>query len=96
MKKRLYRSRDNKMLAGVCGGIAEYFNIDPTIVRIIMVLISLGGGTGILIYVALAIIMPERPIGIDGNSKDYLNDKYEREFREYNEKEKEKSEEDFY
>lgn len=93
--KKLYRSREDKMLAGVCGGIAEYFNMDSTIVRILMVLISLGGGTGILIYIALAIIMPERPYGrIDEPRK--TADDFEREYREYTETRKDKNEEDFY
>ncbi|MBU5670177.1 PspC domain-containing protein [Peptoniphilus sp. MSJ-1] len=93
--KKLYRSREDKMLAGVCGGIAEYFNIDSTIVRILFVLISIGGGFGILAYVALAIIMPERPYGrIDEPRKNA--DDFEREYREYTETRKDKNEEDFY
>ena len=56
--KRLYRSRNNKFIAGVCGGVAEYFNIDPTIVRILAVVIP---GFGWLAYLILAIIIPEEP-----------------------------------
>ena len=50
MNGHLYRSRTNKMVAGVCGGIAEYFRIDPTIVRLIWVLFSLTYGIGVMVY----------------------------------------------
>ena len=59
--KRLYKSRRNKMIDGVCGGIAEYFDVDPTIVRVVWVLFTLLGGTGILLYLAAMIIMPTNP-----------------------------------
>jgi len=59
--KKLYRS-ENRMIAGVCAGIAEYFNIDPTIVRIIFVLLLLPGGLpGFLPYVLLWIVIPNKP-----------------------------------
>ena len=61
MEKKLYKSETNKMLAGVCGGIAEYFNIDATLVRLGWVVFSLLGGSGLLAYIIAAIIMPERP-----------------------------------
>ena len=57
--KRLYRSTVNCMLAGVCGGIAEYFNIDPTIIRLAWVLFSVAGGSGVLAYIIAAIIIPK-------------------------------------
>lgn len=57
--KRLYKSSVNYMLCGVCGGIAEYFNIDPTLVRIGWVLLVLCAGTGVLAYIIAAILMPE-------------------------------------
>ena len=60
MEKKLYKSRANRMICGVCGGIAEYFNIDPTVVRIGWVLASLFFGSGILAYIIAAIIMPEQ------------------------------------
>ena len=56
--KKLYRSDENKMLAGVCGGIAEYFGVDPTIVRLAWVVFSLLGGSGVLAYILAAIIIP--------------------------------------
>ena len=62
MEKKLYKSNQNKMLDGVCGGIAEYFGIDPTVVRQIWALISLMGGCGILAYIIAAIIIPRNPV----------------------------------
>ncbi|MBN2101053.1 PspC domain-containing protein [Candidatus Dojkabacteria bacterium] len=56
--KRIYRSESNRMIAGVCGGIGEYFDVDPTIVRIIWVLVVLFGGSGILVYIILWIVIP--------------------------------------
>ena len=53
--KKLYKSSVNRMLCGVCGGIAEYFNIDPTLVRLVWVM----GGAGILAYIIAAIIIPD-------------------------------------
>ncbi len=60
-EKKLYKSSTNKKLAGVCGGIAEYFNIDSTLVRLGWVLFSLLGGSGLLAYIIAALIMPDRP-----------------------------------
>jgi phage shock protein C len=62
MTKRLYKSDDNKMLDGVCAGVAEYFDIDPTIVRVAYVLLSLmtGGFPGLIGYIILAIIIPRK------------------------------------
>ena len=61
-KKRLTRS-DDKMIGGVCAGLAEYLDIDPTIVRIVWVLMVLFAGVGILLYVILWLIMPKQQIG---------------------------------
>jgi phage shock protein C len=58
MQKRLHRSRTEKMIAGVCGGIAEYLDIDPTIVRLIWVLIALLAGAGVLLYLICWIVIP--------------------------------------
>ena len=58
-RKRLYKSRNNKMICGVCGGIADYFNIDPSIVRVLWAVLALAAGTGVLAYIACAIILPE-------------------------------------
>ena len=59
--KKLYRSDENKMLAGVCGGIAEYFDIDPTLVRLAWIIFCLAGGSGVLGYIIAALVMPEDP-----------------------------------
>ncbi|NCF69282.1 MAG: PspC domain-containing protein [Anaerolineaceae bacterium] len=59
--KKLHRSADDRWLAGVCGGIAEYFNVDSTLVRVLFVLFGFAVGGGILIYIILWIIMPEAP-----------------------------------
>ncbi len=61
MDKKLYKSRNNKMIAGVCGGVAEYLNVDPTIVRLALVLISLIWGSGLLIYIIAALVIPTEP-----------------------------------
>lgn len=57
--KKLYKSQTNRMLAGVCGGIAEYLGIDPTVVRLIWVIVSFVWGFGVLAYIIAAIIMPD-------------------------------------
>ena len=58
IEKRLYRSKSERWLAGVCGGIGEYFNTDPTIIRVIFVLAAFIVGGGILIYLVLWLIIP--------------------------------------
>ncbi len=58
----LYRSRSNRMLAGVAGGIAEYFNIDPTIIRLVFLVLTIAGGAGVLVYAVGWIIIPEAPL----------------------------------
>ena len=63
MEKKLYRNPSNKYIAGVCSGLAEYINIDPTIVRIIWALIGLSGA-GILVYLICALVIPEKPADI--------------------------------
>ncbi|TDB38142.1 MAG: PspC domain-containing protein [Actinobacteria bacterium] len=64
MERTLYRSRSDRMIAGVCGGIAEYFSLDPTLVRVGVVLLGIvtQGGIGIA-YLVMAIIVPEEPVG---------------------------------
>jgi phage shock protein C len=59
--KKLYRSRINKKLCGVCGGFAEYFEIDPTILRILLIIFVLCGGAGILAYIVAALVMQTNP-----------------------------------
>ncbi len=59
--KRLYRSRTERMIDGVCGGVAQYMGVDPTLVRLAFVAISLAYGSGLLIYLLAAIIIPLEP-----------------------------------
>jgi phage shock protein C len=60
-KKRLVRSRTERWLAGVCGGIGDYFNIDATVIRVLFVLFALVFGSGLLIYIILWILIPLEP-----------------------------------
>ncbi|MBK9053718.1 MAG: PspC domain-containing protein [Chloroflexi bacterium] len=72
MKKRLMRSQD-KLIFGVCAGLADYMNVDPVVVRLLMVLFALMTGYGILIYLLLAILMPtndEGPVSAKANPFD--------------------------
>ncbi|MFR6562672.1 MAG: PspC domain-containing protein [Eubacterium ventriosum] len=57
-KKRLYKSSRNKKICGVCGGIAEYLNMDPTVIRLITATIALAWGSGIILYIIMAFVMP--------------------------------------
>ncbi|MGI5999511.1 PspC domain-containing protein [Lachnoclostridium sp. An131] len=60
--KKLYRSAVNKTICGVCGGIGEYLNIDPTVIRLIWVLAALPScGTALLVYIIAAVVMPDTP-----------------------------------
>ena len=60
--KRLYKSNQEKMLDGVCGGIAEYFDLDPTVIRLAWVVFCAMGGCGILAYIIAAIVIPRNPV----------------------------------
>jgi phage shock protein C len=63
---RLYRSPDDRMLAGVAGGLAEMLDVDPSIIRIVWaVLIVVTGGLALLVYIVMAIVVPERPAGVE-------------------------------
>lgn len=60
--KKLYRSKTDKMISGVCGGLAQYFGVDATLVRLVFaLLVFFGVGSGILLYIILAIVMPLEP-----------------------------------
>ncbi|MEG0910463.1 MAG: PspC domain-containing protein [Ruthenibacterium sp.] len=59
--KRLYKSKVNRMVCGVCGGVAEYFGLDPTLVRLGFVVLCAFAGSGLLAYIIAAVIMPEPP-----------------------------------
>jgi phage shock protein C len=67
--KKLYRSRTNRVIFGVCGGLGEYFEVDPLIIRILFIILSFTGGSGIIIYLILAVIIPEA----DGEKKSKKN-----------------------
>ena len=64
MEKKLYRSRTDKKICGVCGGLAKYLNMDVTIVRVLTVLLTLFVGGGLLAYIICALIIPEEPENI--------------------------------
>jgi phage shock protein PspC (stress-responsive transcriptional regulator) len=74
MKKRLCKSRDDKALFGVCGGIAEYFDVDSLIVRLIFVLFTIMYGAGVMIYLVAALIMPnETVVPSDSGDSPYID-----------------------
>lgn len=62
MERKLYRSRTNRMLGGVCGGLGEYLSLDPTVVRLLWVLFTLVGASGLLAYLICLLIIPENPV----------------------------------
>jgi len=64
MAEKLFRSRTQRMIAGVCGGLAEYFDIDPTLVRLIAVALTLAGGSGILAYFIFWLVVPQKPLNL--------------------------------
>jgi phage shock protein C len=65
MDRKLYRSRSERMVAGVCGGIAEYYEMDPTLIRLIAVLLTLVSlGTALIAYIVMAIVIPEAPTAV--------------------------------
>lgn len=69
MDKRIFRSRNDSVISGVCGGIAEYFVVDPSLVRIAVVILTLAtGGLGIIAYLVCALVIPLRPIGEEPSS----------------------------
>jgi phage shock protein C len=57
--RKLYRSQTQRMIAGVCGGLAEYFNLDATLMRVLFLLLAVFGGSGIVIYIVMWIIVPD-------------------------------------
>jgi phage shock protein C len=57
--RKLYRSRTQRMVAGVCGGLAEYFNLDTTVIRVLFLVLTLFGGSGLVIYLVMWILVPD-------------------------------------
>lgn len=78
MNKRLYRSSTDKMLFGVCGGLGDYFDIDPVIIRLLFVALAFAGGIGILIYIIAGIIVPEDTAKKTTNSSTKIEEKVEK------------------
>jgi phage shock protein PspC (stress-responsive transcriptional regulator) len=66
MNRHLYRCRENRVLAGVAGGVAEFFDLDPTLVRVLWFISILFGGIGLVVYIGMAIIVPLEPLAADG------------------------------
>jgi phage shock protein C len=60
--KRLYRSREDRMLGGVCGGLAKYLAVDPTLIRILFIVFAFAGGPGLLAYIIMLFVVPEEPL----------------------------------
>lgn len=67
--KRLYKSRKDKVISGICAGIGEYFGIDPVLIRVIAVLLFFFGGVGVIAYIVGMIIIPVEPLQADNNEK---------------------------
>ena len=63
--RRLYRSRTDRMIGGVCGGLAQFFTIDATIIRLLFVFIALFGGASLLVYLVMLLVVPEEPLPKD-------------------------------
>jgi len=59
--RKLYRSKTDRKLAGVCGGLAQYFNMDATLIRVLFVVLAVLGGSGLVLYLAMWIIVPNEP-----------------------------------
>ena len=72
MNERLYRSTTDKFIAGVCGGLAEYFRVDPSIVRVLFVLLSFASGVGLITYLVMCMVVPKRPVGTVSPTPEHL------------------------
>jgi len=66
MEKKLYRSDENKIIFGICGGIGEYFDIDPVIIRLILIVLICLGFSGLIAYIIAAFVIPRRPVVATG------------------------------
>ena len=73
--KRLHKSRKDKVISGICGGIGEYFGIDPVLIRVIAVLLFFFGGVGVIAYIVGIIIIPVEPLQADNNEKEEIEKK---------------------
>ncbi|TSC96281.1 MAG: putative stress-responsive transcriptional regulator [Candidatus Berkelbacteria bacterium Licking1014_2] len=89
--KQLYRSRTNRVVAGVCGGLGKFLDIDPVIIRILFVILTLWGGAGILLYIICVVLIPLESNGKEDNgTKSDLGDKIESAVKEIKDSAKEK------
>lgn len=75
--KRLYKSKTDRIISGVCGGIANYLNVDPTLVRVVLVICVFLGGVGILAYIVAIFIIPEKPVSTSSASEQKTGDVFE-------------------
>ena len=73
MNKKLYKDKSNKMLCGVCSGIAKFFSLDLTVVRLALAAFCLLGGSGILAYIVCAIVIPDEPDTMEPNGPDIVD-----------------------
>ena len=71
--KKLYRSRNNRVIGGVCGGLGEYLGVDPTAIRLIYIILALWFGSGILAYIIFMILVPEEPVDTTITSQESNN-----------------------
>ncbi|SDM09357.1 PspC domain-containing protein [Halarsenatibacter silvermanii] len=73
-RTRFYRSRRHKVLGGVCGGLADYFDIDPILIRLLFILLLLAEGMGFLVYIIAWIIIPLEPLPVDGRQQNFYRE----------------------
>jgi phage shock protein PspC (stress-responsive transcriptional regulator) len=99
MAKKLYRSRDDRMIAGVCGGLADYFNVDSSLVRLAVLFIFLFQGVGLIAYIIAWLVMSEEPVKNEYRMPDdyYIEDEKQQQSRrqEQNEESNQKENEDY-
>lgn len=73
MAQRLYRSEDDKVISGLCGGVGEFFDLDPTIIRIVFVILTIWGGVGVILYIIGVLVVPVRPSNLAEGEKKTKN-----------------------
>lgn len=83
MEKRLYRSETNKVISGVCGGLGEYFDVDPVLVRVVTVILVLATGVGIFAYIVAWIIVPQREQSFESEQSTATDSRPDTSWRKY-------------
>ncbi|HQQ21135.1 MAG TPA: PspC domain-containing protein, partial [Bacteroidales bacterium] len=78
--KKLYRSRTDRKLAGICGGLGAHFGMDPVIIRVIFIILTLFGGSGLLLYIIMALVVPDEP---GDGYYEKKNDRREEQFEQF-------------